>query len=217
MVAITLAPSLMAQSDFKLQAYLNCAPYNPSSYSKAGRIGIETLRPKWNYNIEYSGHYFENYSHSNYYVMDSNLYHQEDQVYRSARGISIGVSRAIQFKTHKTRFVYGVQVFGGANYLTVYTNYYRLDSNYLSPTNNSTIDDKKYLRWTGNNTINQSRYERHLSVGVALMAKLELTISKRFTFSPTLYLPYMIHNENSGSLSIVDPGLSFLLGYKLMK
>lgn len=206
-----------AQSDFKLQIYANCAPFNPNNYSNAFRFGVETVRPKWNYSLEYIEFYPRSFSFQNYYVMDSNLYKQTNYTYSSVRGLNLGISKAIQFKSYKNRFIYGIQVFGGANNYAEHSMTVMLDSNYLNPYYNSTTGIKKDIRWNQKSNFDESYSERHLSLGVALMAKLELSISKRFTLSPAVYLPYMIHNESNGRLSTIDPGYSFLLGYKLMK
>jgi hypothetical protein len=204
-----------AQSDFKLQVYGNCALFNPNSYSNAIRFGIETVKPKWNYSLEYIEFYPRSFSFQNYYVMDSNLYKQTNYSYRSIRGLNLGISKAIQFKSYKTRFIYGIQVFGGANNYGEHSMTVMLDSNYLNPYY-STTGTKKEVGWNKKNNFDESHYERHLSLGIALMAKLELTISKRFTLSPAVYLPYMIHNESRSRFTTIDPGLSFLLGYQFL-
>ncbi len=223
LIAMLLVLNLSAQEAQRIPSSRKVYQYQVSTnlflspdhtYTGGLYLGIETNYKKTNYGIGITNFAVSNSTSNRYYTKDSVIYKEVSNNNRNSTGLTFQLNRSLILNRYNHRLVYGVQVYSGFNRIrtTKYTEYY--DTVYRQNANSNISWD--YGWRSVNNSLEVEQTGKKLSFGGALMVRLELNISDRFTFSPGLIVPFIAHNESGGRSLNVDPGFNFHLGYRFV-
>ncbi len=209
-----LVQDAYAQQEYKLQVRINAVPIPGFYYSGASRIGIETIHRKYNFGLHtISFHLAEKNSEG--FRQDSVFYRTRLSEERFVSGYALSILRGFPLKFNKNKLVVGTQFFIGSN-------------RQRNTIRNDAYDSTSYRLPNGMLYRNDggwkpvsSREENHgpkLSMVFSAFFRLELAITKHFTFSPELQFPFVVHNRIGGLTDTEQNiGFNFCLAYKFIK
>lgn len=213
-VLVFIGAQLKAQKSFKYQISTNLFINPQHTYTGGGHINFETINKNYNLGLGFTGFTVSNQTNNRYYLKDSVMYRESANKWQHALGLTMNISRSLKLEAYNHRLVYGFQFFAGANSIRTIkqTDYY--DTVYLHNTSGAYSDYgwRSKLKFP---EVSSTGYK--LSFGAALFARLELSVTDRFTFSPALTVPFIAHNESGGRSLNVEPGFNFHLGYRFGK
>jgi hypothetical protein len=224
LIAIVLVLNLSAQNankfpsskkSYKYQVSTNLFLSPSHTYTGGLYLGLETNHKKTNYGIGITNYTVSNSTNNRYYTKDSVIFKDVSSNWRWSSGLTLNINRSLTLDQYKHRLVYGLQFYTGINRTRTikHTEYY--DTVYLSNVNSNVSWDYGWRSLKLSPDVSQTGMK--LSFGAALMVRLELNVTDRFTFSPGLIMPFIAHNESGGRSLNVDPGFNFHLGYRFGK
>ena len=214
--AFCLVSEINAQETFKLQLKLNVIPFEKFYYSGGARLGIETLHRKYNYGIHFVAFHLDE-ENKETFRQDSLFYRTKFRETNYIKGLAASIMRSFPFRYNRNKLLVGIQGFVGADRKIDYSQRFVYDTTIYHLPNGHRFRFDNGWRTLDQYEVKESHGPK-LSLVFSAFLRLELAVTKRFTFSPELQFPFMVHNQIGGQIfTDANPGFNFCLGYKFIR
>ena len=204
MVILICLPLALFGQGFKGQIKANVLPIDKFNYAGGFKLGYETIDRKWNFGVDMVNYLGHDNTYTSY-AQDSVVRIYKNHEYIGCHGFAFSLLRTFPFKENTNRWIFGASFFTGFSKQgnTIEYSIYDTSRGYLD-------------RWVMPSRDVIIKHGPKWNFVLAVFARMELNISRRFTLSPELNIPWMISNDIGGSMNTFSQtGINICLGYRL--